>query len=335
MKDKELPTKNQIKKIDQNKKLTPNINKIQKINTTKVQNSTVQVIPAKNASIPNMRVCLCTHAKKDINYLREYAKFYLNLGVDKIYIYNRNKKGGEETSFRKPLRDLRKTGKVVIEDWRGKGNLILDMMNHCYQMHYKHYDWIIFYEPDEFIHLKGITNIKTFLGAPKFAQCKKIYLNWVIHTDNELYHYEDKPVQLRFPKTMPKPDPKNIEFNIVKSIIRGKQENVTFECLNRLNKRVDGCNGNGKIAKMDRYRMKEPDFENFYIDHYFSRSVDEFIKKYDEEDLKIKETHFKDDFTHYFKINKIDDKKIKYIEEKTKLDLSKYKLKDPHNKKSK
>ena len=124
-------------------------------------------------------------------------------------------------------------------------------------------------------------------------------------------------------------------FRSVKSIIRGKQENVTFECLNRLNKRVDGCNGNGKIAKMDRYRMKEPDFENFYIDHYFSRSVDEFIKKYDEEDLKIKETHFKDDFTHYFKINKIDDKKIKYIEEKTKLDLSKYKLKDPHNKKSK
>lgn len=316
--------------MTRNQKIAKNITNTKEKSITDEKNELKgvdkKIIPEE--SIPDIKVCLCTHAKKETKYLKEFVEFYLNLGVDRIYIYNRNAEGGEETSFKKTLKEFKKTNKVRLEDWRGKGQLILDMMNHCYENHYSHYDWIIFYEPDEFIHLNGISNIKTFLGHPKFEQCKKIYLNWAIHTDNNLYHYEDEPVQLRFPKIMHRPkDPKNIDFNIVKSIIRGKQENIEFECLNRLNKKEKGCNGYGKIAKMERYRMVEPDFENFYIDHYFSKSVDEFIENMDKEDSENKDIHFKHDFEHYFKVNNMSEEKIKYIEEKTKLDLSKYKKK--------
>ena len=326
----------------QNQTLAQNITNIQ--NQTQVQNITNnqqqnivndnnvikgvnQEIQSKNQSTPNIRICLCTHGKKENNYLKEFVEYYINMGVDRIYIYNRNAKGGEETLFNTtPLKEFMESDKVRLEDWRGKGSLILDMMNHCYANHYGHYDWILFYEPDEFIHLNGINNIKTFLVDPKFEQCKKIYLNWVIHTDNDLYHYEDKPVQLRFPKILPKPqDPNNTDFNVVKSIFRGKQENIKIDCLYRLNKMEDGCNGYGKIAKMKSYKMIEPDYDNFYIDHYFSKSVDEFIENIDKEDLDNNDIRFKNDLENYFKINNMTNDKIKYIEEKTKLDLSKYK----------
>ncbi len=326
----------------QNQTLAQNITNIQ--NQTQVQNITNnqqqnivndnnvikgvnQEIQSKNQSTPNIRICLCTHGKKENNYLKEFVEYYINMGVDRIYIYNRNAQGGEETLFNTtPLKEFMESDKVRLEDWRGKGSLILDMMNHCYANHYGHYDWILFYEPDEFIHLNGINNIKTFLVDPKFEQCKKIYLNWVIHTDNDLYHYEDKPVQLRFPKILPKPqDPNNTDFNVVKSIFRGKQENIKIDCLYRLNKMEDGCNGYGKIAKMKSYKMIEPDYDNFYIDHYFSKSVDEFIENIDKEDLDNNDIRFKNDLENYFKINNMTNDKIKYIEEKTKLDLSKYK----------
>ena len=326
----------------QNQTLAQNITNIQ--NQTQVQNITNnqqqnivndnnvikgvnQEIQSKNQSTPNIRICLCTHGKKENNYLKEFVEYYINMGVDRIYIYNRNAQGGEETLFNTtPLKEFMESDKVRLEDWRGKGSLILDMMNHCYANHYGHYDWILFYEPDEFIHLNGINNIKTFLVDPKFEQCKKIYLNWVIHTDNDLYHYEDKPVQLRFPKILPKPqDPNNTDFNVVKSIFRGKQENIKIDCLYRLNKMEDGCNGYGKIAKMKSYKMIEPDYDNFYIDHYFSKSVDEFIENIDKEDLENNDIRFKNDLENYFKINNMTNDKIKYIEEKTKLDLSKYK----------
>jgi hypothetical protein len=77
------------------------------------------------------------------------------------------------------------------------------------------FDWLIFYEIDEYIHLKYYSNIKQFLSEDKFKNCETIQLNWLFHTDNEKIYYENIPLNIRFPASN-----KSIKIASIKSILR-------------------------------------------------------------------------------------------------------------------
>ncbi len=75
--------------------------------------------------------------------------------------------------------------------------------------------------------------------------------------------------------------------------------------------------------------MKNPDYEYYYIDHYYCKSVEEFIEKINkgcamQEDSVPYKIHR---INRYFDINEINIEKITYIENKTGLNLLSYKLK--------
>ena len=291
-----------------------------------------KVIPTKNMeqlkmakSNADIKVCLCTPGKKENRYIKEFVQFYEKLGVDKIFLYDNNDIDGEK--FEDVISDYIKNGFVEISDWRGKEKQLINMMDDCYQKNYDKYDWLIFYEIDEYIHLKNYTNIKQFLNEDKFNNCQKIYLNWVFHTDNNLYHYEDKPVQQRFPITEPIPENKKGMHNFIKSIIRGHIPNLKIECVHRLVKDINSCDGYGKEPVLKLFRMEEQDFENYYIDHYFCKSVDEFIEKLNRGDAVWghNKNFIVGTFENYFGYNNMTIGKIEYVENKTGLDLSKFK----------
>ena len=288
----------------------------------------------KNVNIiPDIKVCLCTPAKNENRYIKEFIQFYEKLGVDKIYLYDNNEKDGEK--FEDVINDYIKNGLVEVTDWRGRNKQLINMMDDCYQKNYDNYDWLIFYEVDEYIHLKNYTNIKQFLNETKFNKCQKIYLNWVFHTDNDLFHYEDRPVQQRFPKTEPIPENKVGKHNFIKTIIRGHIPNLKIDCIHRLSKNINACNGYGKEPVLQLFKMKEQDFENYYIDHYFCKSVDEFIDKLNRGDAYWgNDTNFLiGTFANYFGYNNMTIEKIEYIQNKTGLNLLSYikKLNDKNN----
>ena len=115
---------------------------------------------------------------------------------------------------------------VEIINFRGKKRALLDMMNDCYRNNFKFFDWIIFFEIDEYIFLKDINNIKTFLNDNKFLKCQRIQLNWVFHTDNNLIYYENRTLKERFPEVEEKAK-KNINApHCIKSILRGHIPNI-------------------------------------------------------------------------------------------------------------
>ena len=149
-------------------------------------------------------------------------------------------------------KDYINKGYVEISNWRGKKNETLNMMNDCYRKNNQLFDWLIFYDIDEYIHLNNYTNIKTFLNEDKFHNCKKIYLNWVFHTDNSLFHYENRTLKERFPEKETKPEKleKN-NFNYIKSIIRGNLPNIKIDCKYTLSKEIQGCNAFGKISNLN------------------------------------------------------------------------------------
>ena len=178
---------------------------------------------------------------------------------------------------------------------------------------------MIFYDIDEYIYLKNYINIKDFLNEKKFKKCESIYLNWKLHTDNDLLYYTNKSLHKRFPKTYFKK-----RHCIGKTIIRGNIKNIKIKSCHLLDLMINRCNGFGKIFKPRGNNCKIPDYNYYYIDHYQFKSTEEFVNKINKGDCvngyKIKYKLKK--IMIYFIVNKMTEKKIKYIESKTGLSLS-------------
>ena len=268
-----------------------------------------------------IKICLCTLTRKDNKYIKEFSKFYEEYGVDKIFLYDNNDKNEEKLD--EIIKDYIDKGFIEILDWRGKKNEAINMMKDCYQKNNKEYNWLMFYDVDDYIHLNKYSNIKTFLNDQKFNNCKSIYLNRIFHTDNNLLHYDNRTLQERFPvkEKIPEKNGKN-NFNYIKSIIRGNLNNLEIVNKYSLTNEIKGCNGFGKEADLIGLNMKEVDFENYYIDSYFYKSIDEFIEKLKSEDYdqKLKNEIIR----RYFELNGFEYKKISYFEKNTGINVSIY-----------
>ena len=204
------------------------------------------------------------------------------------------------------------------------------IMDSCYQAHHNYYDWLIFYELDEFIYLKKYQNIKLFLLNKKFNECESIQLNWVHMSDNNKIFYENKTLHERFPNVG-----KNIVKNkknkicYIKSIIRGHLKNITIKHNHLLNKKLKACDGFGMKSQLKKIRSLNPDYKFNYIKHYYGKSVQEFVEKIFRGDLmrgnKKKTINWA--IEKFFYINKITADKIEYIQKHigNKYNLTKYK----------
>ena len=221
------------------------------------------------------KLCLCTVGKNDNIYIKEFVQFYEKWGVDKIFLYDNNDLKGE--NFSDIINDYINKGLVEVIDYRGKNENIINMLDNCYQKNYEKYDWLAFFGIDEFIHLKNYTNIKEFLNEQKFNNCQKIYLNLVFHTDKDLYHYDNKSLQEKFP--IKEDILKKKPYNFVKTIIKGHISNVKIESLNYLTQNIGGCNSNGRKTGLKSFIKDVQDFENYYIIHYSFKSTAKFWEK--------------------------------------------------------
>ena len=139
-------------------------------------------------------------------------------------------------------------------------------MNDCYLNNYIKYDWLIFYEFDEFIFLKDFKSIKTFLNDLRFYNCKKIELNWIFHTDNNLLFYDNRSLALRFPEREIKARGKKTGGrSTIKSIIRCGIQNMKIDCIHILSLDIKGCNGFGKKIKLIGIETNKCDYEKYIL----------------------------------------------------------------------
>ena len=298
-----------------------NINRVTDINNQIIEN---EIQEEKN--INNTKVCLCTPAKNENRYIREFVEHYEKYGVDKIFLYDNNDIEGEK--FDEILRDYIEKGFVEVRDWRGKAKALMQMMNDCYQTNYQIYDWLIFYELDEYIYLSNYTNIKPFLNLPRFKHCEVIYLNLICHTDNNLIYYDNRSLAERFPRTVPKYKKGGYRLEI-KSILRGHIPNIEITNNHLLSTDLHNCNGYGN---KNRYYYKtysnQNDYKNYYIDHYYSKSTEEFIEKLNKGDVYLDTLKYvMQRVDKYFTQSEITKEKIDFIENKTGLNLSLYRSK--------
>ena len=264
-----------------------------------------------------IKVCLCTIGKLENKYILEFVEHYKKFHIDKIFIYDNNDINGE--NFEDILSNYIKLNFIEIINHRGEKKIQIKMFQDCYKKNYKLYDWLLFYDIDEYIHLKKYNNIKDFLIQKRFNKCQSIHLNWIMHTDNNLKYYDNRFLYKRFPEVA-----KIKNFCYGKTIVRGNIENLKFKSTHILDKKLGRCDGLGKIIEIQKRSCKVPDYKLFYIDHYFCKSTEEYINKINkgdaivDQDIENKYVRIK----LYFKFNKITKEKIYFIAKKTHLNFS-------------
>ena len=130
----------------------------------------------KKDTLKDPRVGLCVIGKNENKYAKEYVDHYKSIGFNHIFIYDNNDKEGEH--FEEVLsEDIAKNYVSIINYRNRKDQPQFKAYNDCYEKNSKNYEWLAFYDFDEFLHLKKHKTIQEFVEEEKFNNCTNIKIN--------------------------------------------------------------------------------------------------------------------------------------------------------------
>ena len=264
------------------------------------------------------KVGLCVIGKQENKYAKEFVEYYKSIGFDHIFIYDNNDKDDEK--FEEVLSEYISQNFVSIINYRGyrgkENHPQFDAYIDCYEKNSKNYVWLAFYDFDEFLYLKKHKTIQEFVDEEKFENCNNIKINWIIYTDNNLIYYENKPVQERFTT----PILRHTANSHVKSLVRGNlPTNYWSGMINPHSSNNDYtcCVPSGETIDSKTPFNKEPNYDEAYIKHYNTKTLEEFIdkaKRGSATRVFVKdETFWRTKLGYFFSLNKKTKEKLDYI----------------------
>lgn len=225
-----------------------------------------------------MKTALCAIAKNENLYIREWVEYYMKLGFSNIILYDNNNINGE--CFEEVINDYIESGFVKIINFRGKFVCQLTAYNDCFLRFKKDFDWIAFFDCDEFLTFNNYSNINDFLSLDKFNNFDVIVFNWKNYGDNDKIYYENKPILERF--TLPLNENLKTTYifpenNHVKSIIRTSLEEVIFKNPHVTSSPCKTCNANGKEVYSNNPFPSRFDHTIAYLKHFPTKTLEEYI----------------------------------------------------------
>ena len=290
-----------------------------------IENNESNNIKIGNIKDANIKVALCTMGKKENLYIKEFVDYYIKLGVNHLFIYDHNDPNTEKMSD-----VINNTYEKYVTIYENR-DLIRSQsaaFTNCYHTHMTKFNWFIMFDMDEYLYIVNDT-LKNYLSNSVFDKCDFIKLHWVLPTDNNLLHYDPRPLFVRFKGPY-------VKYMFIKSIIRGNISDLKYWVHSPFISptRNITCNNEGKkiFYKNINFELLKPINTNkAYIIHYRYKSTEEFINKYKRGYSNwfgnrigsFLENCIKD----YFHDNEITLEKINYMEKELKIDLYKYKLK--------
>ena len=265
-----------------------------------------------------LKVCLCTIGKKENLYASEFVEHYKKIGYDKIFIYDNNDIGDER--FENVLNKHISSNFVQIINYRGyrgkRQSPQSDAFIDCYEKNKNNYDWLSFFDFDEFLEINKNKNIKEYLNNKIFKKCANIKINWLMFSDNDLLYYENIPLQKRFTTPLYH-DNANI---IIKSTVRGNLKFNYWRSMNNPHSSsnyLTACNSMGNITNPTTFYSSPFNHEYSYLKHYPTKTIQEYCNKIKKgrADLliKIDNKTLENYFNYFFERNKKAKKKIEYF----------------------
>ena len=245
---------------------------------------------------------------------------------NKIIIYDNNEINGE--IFFEILKYYIKINFVKIINFRGFKKPQKKAYYHCYNNNKYNYDWIAFYDIDEYLFLLNHTYINDFLSSTNFRKCQSIIINWKYYGDNDKLYYEPKPMKERFIKPIKitkKILKKKYIYSGAKTIVRGGLLNLIWGHFPHYIKNTVKCRPNGHILKN---YFSPPDYSNAFIKHYTTKSTEEYVEKLNKGDVyeNYNKKYVISKIKHYyFLFNKFTNEKIELIKNKLKFKINIFK----------
>ena len=113
-----------------------------------------------------LKVCLCVIAKRENRYAKEFVEHYKKIGYNKIFIYDNNEINDEK--LEDVIQDEIDKGFVSIINYRGLKARQGHSYKDCYKNNNKNYDWLSFFDFDEFLELNPpFTKIQDYFRNKK------------------------------------------------------------------------------------------------------------------------------------------------------------------------
>ena len=236
-----------------------------------------------------MKTALVAIGRRENQYAREWVGHHLALGFDHIYIYDNNHEGEEH--FETVLSDYVADGSVtVIWDYRDLEGVQRHAYNDAYKQLSKDYDWIAFFDFDEFLFLPdgkptGVVaeaqgTVAGFLASlPRMADC--VLINWQCYGDSGKVRNSPRPVLERFTKPLPRnlkvQYQDHAENEHVKCIVRGGLEEVTFRSPHLPKTPMLCCRPDGRPCEQSPFQTI--DYSVAVLQHYVTKSIEEWVVK--------------------------------------------------------
>ena len=265
------------------------------------------------------KIALCCIAKCENDYIREFVEYYKSLGVDNIYIYDNNDSNGER--FEESISDYIETGFCIIVNVRGKKQMQLPAYQHFYDTYSKDYDWVAFFDCDEFLTFTNPNeNLRSFLSRSCFTRFQMIHINWMLYGDNEMLDNDGRRVTERF--AIPFSEVQLNTYNnksencTVKTIIRGGLAGVNCSIHTCYNFFCRCCDANGNRVDANS-SFNEIDFTIAYIRHYSTKTIGEWIKIKQKRGLADMDDQKATQFLgldYFFRYNNKTEEKLRYAE---------------------
>ena len=246
-------------------------------------------------------------------YAVEFVEHYKKLGFDNIYIIDNNHDGEEH--FEDVLSPFVDSGYVKILNYRNQIKPQMRAYTEVYAKIKDDYDWIAFFDFDEFLILEWHNTISEYLE--KFPrECQAVLVNWLCMTDNDLVKYDPRPLMERF--TEPMKLDKCVQYNFpenchVKSIIRGGLD-ITF-----------GGNPHTTDTPLVAYSSTRGKTENrpwqpmnhtmAYLKHFTTKTIEEWMTRKMKVGTPDREPSRFLPFYHdrFFKVNEVTKDKLDYL----------------------
>lgn len=200
--------------------------------------------------------------KDENRYLKEWMDWHLNLGFEHVYIYDNG--GKDHVQDIVDLYAAETQQKITVIDWTGHHTHIQqDAYNHFLLNHKKDVRWGLFIDSDEFLRFTDgeTTDVNTFLRS--YEDYTEVWGYEVEYDANGQETYENKPVRERFTRQT------------------DVREGFYWKNFIQVN-RIDSFLMHYAYYDESKHLLFKDEQSNqdlFVIDHYYTKSWEEWQKK--------------------------------------------------------
>lgn len=282
----------------------------------------------------NIKTLLCAAVRMENNYIEEWVKYYQGIGIDKIILFDNNLTGGERITDVPYVKEMAEQGYIIVIPQYQVRGMQTAQYTECYNLFYKDYDWIMFFDIDEYLTFKEHTNIKDYLSQEKFNDFDLIHVQWKIYDDNGLIHVEnnDYSLQKRFTHALNvdrileqnEEDNGSYAYYYHKTILRGRNyRRIKFMGGNshtidvNSDDTLKACNVMGETVKTFDLAHEPVKYPDAWLNHYICKTIEEYVtnKMVRKTGATMKDDIKGDrvDLRLFLKYNKLTFEKLKYM----------------------